>query len=148
MMLSSEVSSLQQIPMFRNVDTAKLKLIAITSQRTNYRSGDTLLTEGDRAEMVFIILEGKAKVMRADGDKIVKIAEVQSGSVVGEMGVVLDRPYSGTIIAETPVTALRIDKRTFLDLLTKVPQLSLALIRELSSRLLETSNLYVKALSR
>lgn len=147
-MLSSEVSSLQQIPMFRNVDTAKLKLIAITSQRTNYRSGDTLLTEGDRAEMVFIILEGKAKVMRADGDKIVKIAEVQSGSVVGEMGVVLDRPYSGTIIAETPVTALRIDKRTFLDLLTKVPQLSLALIRELSSRLLETSNLYVKALSR
>lgn len=147
-MLSSEVSSLERIPMFRNVDTAKLKLIAIASQRTNYRSGDTLLSEGDRAETVFIILEGKARVMRADGDKIVKIAEVQSGSVVGEMGVVLDRPYSGTIIAETPVTALRIDKRTFLDLLTKVPQLSLALIRELSSRLLETSNLYVKALSR
>jgi len=86
--------------------------------------------------------------MRSDGAEDVQIAEVEAGAVVGEMGVVLDRPYSGTIIADTPVTALRIDKRTFLDLLTKVPQLSLALIRELSSRLLETSNLYVKALSK
>lgn len=147
-MLSSEVTSLQRIPMFRDVDTAKLKLIALASQRTNYRSGDRLLKEGDRAETVFIILEGKARVLRGEGDGAIQIATVESGAVVGEMGVVLDRPYSGTIVAETPVTALRIDKRTFLDLLTKVPQLSLALIRELAGRVLATSDLYVKAMSR
>ena len=147
-MLSNEVTSLQRIPMFRDVDTAKLKLIALASQRTNYRAGDRLLKEGDRAETVFIILEGKARVLRGEGDGEIQIATVESGAVVGEMGVVLDRPYSGTIIAETPLTALRIDKRTFLDLLTKVPQLSLALIRELASRVLATSDLYVKAMSR
>jgi CRP-like cAMP-binding protein len=148
-MLASDVTSLQRIPMFKDVDTAKLKLIVLASQRASYRIGDRLLTEGERADTVFIILEGKANVMRNDGTGAVqKIAEVESGSVVGEMGVVLDKPYSGTIIAQTPVTALRIDKRTFLDLLTQVPQFSLALIRELANRLLETSNLYVKALSR
>lgn len=147
-MLSSDVTSLQRIPMFRDVDTAKLKLIAIASQRANYRVGERLLKEGDRADTVFIILDGKARVMRSDGGEEVQIAEVETGAVVGEMGVVLDRPYSGTIVAETAVTALRIDKRTFLDLLNKVPQLSLALIRELANRLLETSSQYVKALSR
>jgi CRP/FNR family transcriptional regulator, cyclic AMP receptor protein len=147
-MLSHEVSSLQKIPMFQEVDIAKLKLIALASQRTNYRSGDQLLKEGDRADTVFIILDGKAKVLRGEGEGRIEIATVESGAVVGEMGVVLDRPYSGTIVADTPVTALRIDKRTFLDLLNKVPQLSMALIRELASRVLATSDLYVKAMSR
>jgi CRP-like cAMP-binding protein len=147
-MLANDVSSLQRIPMFRDVDTAKLKLIVLAGQRANYRVGDQLLKEGDRADTVFIILDGKARVLRSDGASDVQIAEVETGAVVGEMGVVLDRPYSGTIIAETPVTALRIDKRTFLDLLTQIPQLSMALIRELATRLLETSSLYVKALSR
>lgn len=147
-MLSNDVSSLQQIPLFRDLETAKIKLILLAGQRVNYRVGDQLLKEGDRADTVFIILEGKAKVLRMDGGNHVHVAEVETGAVVGEMGVVLDRPYSGTIIAETPVTALRIDKRTFLDLLAQVPQLSMALIRELAARLLETSNLYVKALSR
>jgi CRP-like cAMP-binding protein len=147
-MLANDVTSLQRIPMFKDVDTAKLKLIVLASQRACYRIGDRLLTEGERADSVFIILEGKANVMRNDGAGEVRIASVESGAVVGEMGVVLDKPYSGTIIAETAVTVLRIDKRTFLDLLTQVPQFSLALIRELANRLLETSNLYVKALSR
>jgi CRP-like cAMP-binding protein len=147
-MLSSDVVSLQRISMFRDLDAAKLKLIALASQRANYRAGDHLLRQGDKADTVFVILEGKAKVLRNEGGGDVAIAELESGAVVGEMGVVLDRPYSGTIIAETAVTALRIDKRTFLDLLTQIPQFSLAVIRELATRLLETSNLYVKALSR
>jgi CRP-like cAMP-binding protein len=147
-MLSNEVNFLRQVPMFRELEPAKLKLIALASQRTSYRAGDKLLKEGERAETVFIIMEGKAIVTRHDGGEEVTIAEVTSGSVVGEMGVVLDRPSSGTIVASTPLTALRIDKRTFLDLLTQVPQFSLALIRELAQRLLDTSNLYVKALSK
>jgi CRP-like cAMP-binding protein len=147
-MLSSDVSSLQRIPMFRDVEASKLKLIALASQRANYRVGDRLLTEGDRADSVFVILEGTAGVLRQESGTDVRIAEVGAGSVVGEMGVVLDKPYSGTIVAETPMTALRIDKRTFLDLLAQVPQLSLAVIRELASRLLETSSAYVKALTK
>jgi CRP-like cAMP-binding protein len=147
-MLSNDVFSLQGISMFRDIDTAKLKLIALASQRTNYRAGDILIKEGGRADTVLVILEGVASVMRHDAGRDVKIAEVESGAVVGEMGVVLDQPYSGTIVAETPIVALRIEKRTFLDLLTQVPQFSLALIRELASRLLETSSLYVKAISR
>jgi CRP-like cAMP-binding protein len=147
-MLSNDVSSLQQIQMFRDLDPAKLKLIALASQRANYRAGDYLLKQGDRADAVFVILEGNGRVLRHEDGAAVKVADVQSGAVVGEMGVVLDKPYSGSIVADTPVVALRIDKRTFLDLLTQVPQFSLALIRELASRLLETSGLYVKALSK
>jgi CRP-like cAMP-binding protein len=147
-MLSDEVQALQRTAMFRDLEAAKLKLIALAGQRANYRVGERLLNEGGRADAVFIILEGKARILRSENGRDIQIAEVESGAMVGEMGVVLDKPYSGTIVAETPVTALRIDKRTFLDLLAQVPQLSMALIKELSARLLETSTLYVKAMTR
>jgi CRP-like cAMP-binding protein len=147
-MLVNDVKFLQNTPMFRDIDTAKLKLIALASERANYRPGERLMTEGARADSVFVILEGTASVLRNEAGMNVAIATVGLGEVVGEIGVVLDRPYSGTIVAETALTALRIDKRTFLDLLSQVPQFSLAVIRELANRLLATSGAYAKAIAK
>ena len=147
-MLHTDVRSLQQIPMFKGVEPAKLKLIALASERACYKPGDHLLNEGDRADAVFVVIEGEARILRQGSGQDIELATVRSGSVVGDMGVVLDRPYSGTIVAATPVVALRIDKRTFLELLAQIPQFSLAVIRELAGRLLATSDSYVKAVSR
>jgi CRP-like cAMP-binding protein len=147
-MLSIDIGSLRRSPLFHDLEQSKLKLIALASQRVSYRIGDKLLRQGDKAEYVFVIMEGHASVLRAEEGVEARIAELEGGAVVGEMGVVLDRPYSSTVVADTAVTALRIDKRTFEDLLAQVPQFSLALIRELAGRLFETSGLYAKALSR
>ena len=51
------------------------------------------------------------------------------------MGILSDSPRSATIVAAAPTTALRIDKRVFLELLTQFPQMSIAVMRELASRL-------------
>jgi CRP-like cAMP-binding protein len=147
-MLSSDVKVLQGMPMFQNVEPAKLKLIALASERANYRPGERLLTAGGRAESVFVILEGRADVLIGEGGSEIKVAKVGLGEVVGEIGVVLDQPYAATIVAETPLAALRIDKRTFLDLLAQVPQFSLAVIRELASRLLATNERFAKAVAK
>jgi CRP-like cAMP-binding protein len=146
-LFSSEIISLQRIPMFRDVDVAKLKLIAMTGRRVHYRAGEPILKEGDPALMVYVIMDGTANVMREANGHQIHLATVGAGSLVGEIGVVLDRPYSGTIVAAGELTALQIDQFTFLELLKQVPQLSLALIRELSRRLLVTSELYAKAVS-
>jgi CRP-like cAMP-binding protein len=147
-MLASDVKVLQGMPMFRDVEPAKLKLIALASERANYRPGDRLLSAGGRADSVFVILEGSANVLIGEGAAEISVAKVGLGDVVGEIGVVLDRPYSGTIVAETQLAALRIDKRTFLDLLAQVPQFSLAVIRELANRLLATNERFAKAVAK
>ncbi len=146
-MFTHEVSSLQRIAMFRDVEIAKLKLIAMAGQRLHYSAGETILRQGDRANMVYVIMEGNADVMRDSNGSTIKLATVSSGALVGEIGAVLDQPYSGTIIAQTPVIALQIDQITFLELLKQVPQLSMALIKELARRLVVTSDLYAKAVS-
>jgi CRP-like cAMP-binding protein len=63
------------------------------------------------------------------------------------MGILSDSPRSATIIAASPTTALRIDKRVFLELLTQFPQMSIAVMRELASRL-EKMNTQIARQSR
>lgn len=146
-MFANEVASLQRIAMFRELEVPKLKLIAMAGQRLHYAKGDVILRQGERARSVFVVMEGEAEVVRSTEGTDVKLAVVGPGALMGEIGVVLEQPYSATISALTKLTALQIDEATFLELLKQVPQLSMALIKELSRRVLVTSELYAKAVS-
>ncbi len=146
-MYTSEVASLQRIAMFRDVPIAKLKLIAMAGRRVHYRPAEVVLRQGEPALMVYVIMDGQADVLRERDGKPVKVSTVGPGSLMGELGVVLDKPYLGTIIASTAVTALQIDSVTFIELLSQVPQLSMALIRELARRLMASSDHQAKVVS-
>ena len=47
MTIEDEIRTLQQIPMFRDLDASKLKLMAFAGQRITCRKGDLLFEEGD-----------------------------------------------------------------------------------------------------
>ncbi len=135
MTLETEVQSLRQVPMFRDIDPARLKLLAFTSERVNFAEGQKFFQQGDAADAAYVILQGKADVAIDSAGGEIKVAELGQNAIVGEMGILADSPRSATIIAAAPTTALRIDKRVFLELLTQVPQMSIAGMREPASRL-------------
>lgn len=139
MTLETEVQSLRQVPMFREIDPARLKLLAFTSERVKFAEGQRFFSQGDAADAAYVILEGRADVLlRTPGGEI-KVAELGSNAIVGEMGIIGDSPRSATIVAAEPATALRIDKRVFLELLAQFPQMALAVMRELAGRLERTN---------
>jgi CRP-like cAMP-binding protein len=147
MTLETEVQSLRQVPMFRDVDPARLKLLAFTSERVQFAAGQRFFAQGDAADAAYVILDGQAEVrLNAPGGEI-KIADLSRNALVGEMGILSDAPRSATIVASEPTTALRIDKRVFLELLIQFPQMSIAVMRELASRL-ERTNAQLAALAR
>jgi CRP-like cAMP-binding protein len=55
------------------------------------------------------------------------------------MAILSDSPRTATVTAAEPTTALRIDKRVFLELLMQFPQMSLAVLREITRRLERTN---------
>ena len=135
MTLETEVQSLRQVPMFRDIDPARLKLLAFTSERVNFAEGQKFFQQGDAADAAYVVLQGKADVTIDSPGGDIKVAELGQNAIVGEMGILSDSPRSATIVAASPTTALRIDKRVFLELLTQFPQMSIAVMRELASRL-------------
>ena len=86
-----------------------------------------------------MILEGRADVLLTTPTGEIKVAELENNALVGEMGILSDTPRSATIMASEPTTALRIDRRVFLELLAQFPQMSLAVMRELARRLEQTN---------
>ncbi len=139
MTLETEVQSLRQVPMFRGIEPSRLKLLAFTSERIRFAAGQKFFSQGDAADAAYVILDGKADVVLDAAGGQLKVAELGRNALVGEMGILSDTPRSATVIAVEPTSALRIDKRVFLDLLTQFPQMSIAVMRELAGRLERTN---------
>lgn len=139
MTLDTEVQSLRQVPMFRDMDPARLKLLAFTSERVQFAQGQRFFSQGDAADAAYVILTGKADVALSTPNGEIKVAELGKNALVGEMGILSDQPRSASIIAAEPTIALRIDKRVFLELLTQFPQMALAVMREIAKRLERTN---------
>lgn len=139
MTLEAEVQSLRQVPMFRGIEPSRLKLLAFTSERISFAAGQKFFAQGDAADAAYVILDGKAEVVLESKEGSLTVAELGRNALVGEMGILSDNPRSATVKASEASSALRIDKRVFLDLLTQFPQMSIAVMRELANRLERTN---------
>src|SRR5919202_4301754 len=105
MTLESEVQALQKVPMFRDIDPARLKLLAFTSERVHFAEGQRFFVQGDASDAAYVILQGKADVALDTSTGEIKVAELGQNAIVGEMGILSDSPRSATIIAASPTTA-------------------------------------------
>lgn len=135
MTFKQECQALENLPVFRGVDPSKLKLLAFASQRVSMDPGQTLIRHGDTPDAAYIILEGDADVVRETGRARIQLARLGRGMIVGEMSVLLGSTSTATVEAVTPLTALRIERQVFLQLMEDVPQLAMAVARELGRRL-------------
>ncbi len=146
MTLETEVQALRQVPMFREIDPARLKLLAFTSERVMFSAGQHVFAQGDPSDAAYVLLQGKADVVIETPNGPLRVAQLAANDLLGEMGILSDAPRSASIVADGDVTALRIDKRVFLELLGQFPQMSVAVMRELAKRL-ERTNAKLAALS-
>lgn len=138
--LQEDVDLLRNIPLFRNIDSAKLKLLAFTSERLTFQPGDNLFLQGDFGDAAYIIVEGNAAVLinTPSGDEL-QVAAVKQNDWVGEIAILCDVPRTATVRAETKLVTLKISKDIFFQLITQFPQMSVEVMRELASRLEKTN---------
>jgi CRP-like cAMP-binding protein len=140
MSLLSECERLRDIPLFRDLETAKCKLVAMSSDRLHYQEGDAVFEQGDPSDAVYFMLSGRVRVSRELNGRRIDLAELTGGAVLGETGVICGRPRSASVIALEETTILRTDANVFHELLYQVPQVTVALARELANRVDATSD--------
>ena len=145
--INTEVRVLQMVPMFKDVELARLKLLAFASERLSFGQGELLFERGDPSDSAFVILNGTAEVRLATPTGPLVVAKIGQNAIVGEMGVIRDAPRSATVAAATDLVALRISREVFIGMIREFPSMSLAMMRDLAERL-EATNAKVAALSR
>ena len=140
MALNEEVEALRAIPLFQRIEPSKLRLLAFTSERVNFRPGDLVVREGDIGDAAYIVLEGTAEVLVETPQGPLKVADLGRNDIIGEIAILIDVPRTATVRTAEAMTALRISKELFFRLVAEFPQMAVEIMRELAQRLDKTTN--------
>ncbi len=136
-----EAEQLRQVPMFSNLDSSRLKLLAFTSESVDYCDGDILCRMHEPSDCVFVIMDGEVEVLaETDVNQFVTILIRKRNELIGEMAVLSNSPRSATLRARGPVRTLRLGNETFIKLLSENPDVALDVMRQLSEKLAQTSD--------
>lgn len=139
MKINRETEILAASPLFRGVDQAQLKLLALMAEARTFHDGEALMTQGGEGDAAFVLLEGNAEVLIGIGGRDTPVAELGQNDIVGEMALLTDSPRTATVRARGTVHALRIDRPLLMRLLTEFPGMSLELLRVMTARLERTT---------
>jgi CRP/FNR family cyclic AMP-dependent transcriptional regulator len=140
MTLTKDVEFLRDIPLFAKAEPAKLKLLAFTSDRLEYLSGDELFHEGDYGDAVHIILDGKVDILVDSSKGAVKV-ETLGKNMIGEIAILCDVPRTATVVARGDLVTLRVSKDGFFHLVTQFPQVGVEVMTGLATKLHRTTRL-------
>jgi CRP-like cAMP-binding protein len=105
----------------------------------SYPAGYILFEEGDAGEEMYIIQEGKVRIVKRvdQGEKVLAI--IPAGEFFGEMAILLNEPRSATAIVEEDAKLLVIDATTFETMVKSNGEIAYRIIKKLAQRLKETN---------
>ncbi|MFQ5415889.1 MAG: Crp/Fnr family transcriptional regulator [Myxococcota bacterium] len=130
------LDSLRSIPLFSAVSDEDLESIASHLIERRLPKNKTIVEEGTPGDYMYVIPEGRVKVTKLSGDGREKILELlEAGSFFGEMSLLDSAPRSASVKALTDVRILALSRNDFLNVLRRSPDLALAVIQELTTRL-------------
>jgi CRP-like cAMP-binding protein len=101
-------------------------------REVSFGPGEAIFEAGDRADAMFVVLEGEAQV-----DVGGRFHRLRPGDVFGEMALLAPDRRMATVRAVEAVQALRVESEAFRSLLREHPELGVSLLRTLVLRLRE-----------
>jgi CRP-like cAMP-binding protein len=118
--------------LFAGVDDRDVYELFRVGQEVSFGRDEVIFEGGDRADSMFVVLEGEAQV-EVGG----RFHRLGPGDFFGEMALLAPDRRLATVRAAEPVRALRVPADTFRSLLLHHPHLALSMLRTLVLRLRE-----------
>jgi CRP-like cAMP-binding protein len=128
---------LPPIPLFS--DLSKNAFIALTERMELVQAepGEILIAEGEYATSMFIIIQGKVKVVREiEGGEELKLADLADGAFFGEMALLSDAPRTASVIALEETMLFEISRELMEDITREYPSVEQVMKRFHRNRLL------------
>lgn len=124
---------LRSVDLTSGLDRVALARLAAYMDPIDVRAGDTLITEGEVGDALYIVVRGTFGVLEGPGAR--RLNTVGPGHYVGELALLIDEPRSATIRADTDGEVLRLDREQFTDLLGRDATAARAVATTLARRL-------------
>ena len=127
--------------LFIGMDASALEQFDQEANWLRLRGGEALVTQGDRADDMFVVVHGSLEVVVTGRTGRPRLVDVLGpGASVGEMALLTGEPRSATVRAIRDSELVRISKADFLRLLDEHPRTAVELSRTLVRRLRQTTS--------
>ncbi len=96
-----------------------------------FAPGETIIAEGDEADLVYTLLEGRAHAV-CNG---VVVGEIHSDEIFGALAVFTGQKRIASVVANTDCTVLTVHKEEFIELVEHQPHICIGLIEEMAQKI-------------
>lgn len=132
---------LRKFTIFQDLSDEILESVKNRIMVVHFARGETIIAHEARDTDVFLLLDGQALVNRYSmAGREISYRRLPANSYVGELAVFDGMPRSVNVIAVTEVVMGRMTGATFNDLVLTIPEVTKALLRDLSARTRDLSN--------
>ncbi len=127
-------SYLKETRLFRDLDPDTLARLAGRAIERTYKKGQLIFYQGDPAEALFVVIDGRVKVVvvNEDGDEMLLVT-LQPLDVFGEVALIDGEPRSASAETLEQTRVLVLTRATFLEALKESPAMTESLLRSLGA---------------
>jgi len=136
MMMQTNLELIRLVPLFAMLTEAQATAFANAVVKRRYKRGETIVEQGKKTDALFILINGRARVVAADRDgHEVILATLYPGDHIGEMSLIDGKPHSATVCADVQTDTLILERAEFLRCLPENTSVAYAVMRGLVQRL-------------
>ncbi|MBK6615870.1 Crp/Fnr family transcriptional regulator [Ottowia sp.] len=136
MTMLSSLDLIRRVPLFAMLTETQANAVANAVVKRRFKRGETIVEQGKKSNALFILLNGRARVITADGrGREVILATLQPGDHIGEMSLIDNEPHSATVRAEVQTDVLMLGRVEFARCLPENTSMTYAIMRGLVQRL-------------
>lgn len=132
----STADFLTTVPLFASLDPAEVAAFTLLLRERSYPKGSVILFEDDPGDSLFIVREGRVKVVLVseEGREVI-LGILGVGDHFGELSLIDDEPRSAHVVAMEDSTLLALRREDFRRRVEANPAVAWALLVEMSHRL-------------
>ena len=112
------------VPLFQGLSARHLRRIRDLAEPADYMAGASLVKQGTEGDSFFVILEGLAKVVAGKRT----INRLMPGDYFGEISLLDGGERTASVVSETPLKVLIIERRRFLKMLEQENAIAVAML--------------------
>ena len=137
--------TLESNKLFCQLSPSELSALRHVARKQRFSAGQEIFKEGDDGDGVYVVQDGLVEISGLVAHKVrLVFFLVGPGEIFGEMAVIENKPRSACAVAREAATVHFIPCAEMLALIERSPALALALLREISHRLREFNQQYLR----
>ena len=136
MTMLSSLDLIRRVPLFSMLTESQAISVADAVVKRRFKRGEVIVEQGKKSNALFILLNGRARVVTADSrGREVILATLQPGDHICEMSLIDNEPHSATVRAEVQTDVLMLGRIEFARCLPENSSMAYAVMRGLVQRL-------------